>query len=84
MPYSIRIKKSAYKELQKVPKSLQPRIAAAIDGLAVQPYTGKVLKGDLSGLRRLRVGDYRIIYEINNEEILILILRIAHRKKAYQ
>lgn len=83
MPYSIRIKKSAYKELQKVPKSLQPRIAAAIDGLAVQPYTGKILKGDLSGLRRLRVGDYRIIYEINNEEILILILRIAHRKKAY-
>jgi mRNA interferase RelE/StbE len=81
---SIQIKKSALKELRKLPPSERPRLIAAIDQLADQPYTGKLLKGDLSGLRRLRVGNYRIIYEVDDGKVLILILRVAHRKRIYR
>ena len=84
MRYSIQIKKSALKELQKTPKSEKARIITAIDQLAEQPYGGKLLKGELSGLRRIRVGNYRIIYEINKGEVLILILRAVHRLSIYR
>ena len=82
--YSIQIKKSALKELQKLSEPDRPRLIAAIDQLAEHPHAGKLLKGDLSGLRRLRVGDYRIIYAVDEEEVLILILRAAHRKNSYR
>jgi mRNA interferase RelE/StbE len=84
VPYSIRIKQSALKEIQKLDKPNRQRLIEAIDNLAGNPHVGKLLKGDLSGLRRIRVGTYRVIYEINEGEILVLVLRVAHRKKAYR
>ena len=84
MRYSIQIKKSALKELQKLSATERPRLIAAIDQLVEQPHIGKLLKGDLSGLRRLRVGTYRIIYEVDDGKVLILILRVAHRKIIYR
>ncbi len=84
MPYSLKIKRSALKEIQKLDKTNRKRLIEAIDNLAGNPHVGKLLKGDLSGLRRIRVGSFRVIYEINEGEILVLVLRIAHRKKAYR
>ena len=84
MRYSIQIKKSALKELQKLSATERPRLIAAIDQLVEQPHIGKLLKGDLSGLRRLRVGKYRIIYEVDAGNVLILILGVAHRKIIYR
>lgn len=84
MPYSLKIKKSALKELQRLDKPARERLVAAIDQLAENPHVGKLLKGDFSGLRRLRVGAFRIIYEINEGEVLVLILRVAQRKNAYR
>ncbi len=84
MPYSLQIKQSAYKELQRLDKQERIHIVSAIDKLTENPHIGKVLKGDLSGLRRIRSGNYRVIYEINEGEVLILILRIAHRKQVYR
>jgi mRNA interferase RelE/StbE len=82
--YSLRIKQSALKEIEGLPKPDRQRLVAAIDQLADNPHVGKLLKGDFSGLRRIRVGNYRVIYEINEGEVLILILRVAHRKDAYR
>jgi mRNA interferase RelE/StbE len=84
VPYSLKIKKSALKELQRLDKPARERLVAAIDQLAENPHVGKLLKGDFSGLRRLRVGAFRIIYEINEGEVLVLILRVAQRKNAYR
>ncbi|MDT8442733.1 MAG: type II toxin-antitoxin system RelE/ParE family toxin [Desulfuromonadales bacterium] len=84
MLYSIKIKQSALKDIQKLDKLNRKRLIEAIDNLADNPHVGKLLKGDFSGLRRIRVGSYRVIYEINEGEILVLVLRIAHRKKAYR
>ncbi len=84
MRYSLQIKRSAQKELEKIAKPDRNRLIEAIDQLAENPHVGKLLKGELSGLRRIRVGDYRVVYEINEGEILILALRVAHRKQSYR
>ena len=84
MSFSIRIKESAAKELRRVAKPDRARIVAAIDRLSETPHLGTSLKGDLRGLRRIRVGDYRILYEVRDKELVVLVVRIAHRGDAYQ
>ena len=84
MSYSVRIKDSAAKELARIPQQARRRLVHAIDGLAAQPLAGQPLKGTLRGLRRLRVGDYRIVYELLDEELAILVVRVAHRREAYR
>ena len=83
MSFSIRIKESAAKELRRVAKPDRARIVAAIDRLAETPHLGTSLKGDLRGLRRIRVGDYRILYEVRDKELVVLVVRVAHRRDAY-
>ena len=84
MPYSLKIKQSAFKEIQQLGKADRKRLVEAIDNLTDNPHVGKLLKGEFFGLRRIRVGSFRVIYEINEGEILILVLRVAHRKKIYR
>ena len=74
MTYSLQIKRSAAKSLSKITKNDRIRLIEAIDRLA-----GGVLKGEFAGLRRLRVGSYRIIYEVIDEQLVILVVRIGHR-----
>ena len=66
MHYSIRIKRSAARELDRVPKTDRQPILHTIDRLAEQPLAGSALKGELRGLRRVRVGNYRVVYELLN------------------
>jgi len=82
--YSVQIKKSALKEIQSLPKAERIRVIESIDRLVDHPHIGKALKGDLSGLRRIRAGNYRVVYEINEDQLVILVLRAAHRKDSYR
>lgn len=84
MRYSLQIKRSAQKELEKIIKPDRQRLIEAIDQLAENPHIGKRLKGEFAGLHRVRVGTYRIIYEVNEGQVLILFLRVAHRKQSYR
>ena len=84
MSYSLKIKASAAKALSRIDKPDRLRLFAAIDRLAEEPTAGGVLKGEFSGLRRLRVGDYRIIYEVIHNELTILVVRIGHRREIYR
>ncbi len=84
MIYSVRIKRSAAKELAGIDKASRMRIIGSIDTLAENPHRGSALKGELSGLRRIRVGDYRVIYEIDEAEVLVLVIRVKHRRDAYR
>ncbi|MCY4587814.1 MAG: type II toxin-antitoxin system RelE/ParE family toxin [Bryobacterales bacterium] len=84
MSFSIRIKESAAKELKRVAKPERTRIVAAIDRLAETPHLGTVLKGDMRGLRRLRIGDRRVLYEVRGDELVVLVVRIAYRGDAYR
>ena len=85
MKYRIEVKKSAAKALKKIPKSDQKRIAARIDSLSENlpdPTTTK-MKGD-NPFHRIRVGNYRIIYEIHGDILVIMVLKIGHRKEVYR
>ena len=84
MRYAIRIKESAARELQRIEPSDRERLIAAIDRLAEDPFAGSALKGELRGLRRIRVGDYRLIYEVQEHDLVVLVLRAAHRREAYR
>lgn len=84
MSYRVRIKESAAKALENLQQGDRFRILQAIDRLAVEPHAGGVLKGEFAGLRRLRVGSYRIIYEVINDELTVLVVRVAHRREAYR
>ena len=85
MTFRIQFTKSAAKALKAIPKTAQKRIAKKIESLAddlPDPATTK-MKGN-NPFHRVRVGDYRIVYEIQDEILLILILKIGHRKEVYR
>ena len=84
MTYLLQIKKSAAKALSKITKSDRIRLIEAIDRLREEPNAGGVLKGEFDGLRRLRVGSYRIIFEVIDEQLVVLVIRIGHRKDVYR
>jgi mRNA interferase RelE/StbE len=72
-------------DLRKLDKSVIKKILVRIETyLAKDPKElGKPLRGEFQGYWRYRWGDYRVIYKISQREILILVLRISHRKDAY-
>jgi mRNA interferase RelE/StbE len=82
--YSVRIKRSAVRALRRIDADDRARLVAAIDRLAEEPHAGGLLKGEFSGLRRLRVGSYRIVYEAIDEALTVLVVRVAHRRDAYR
>jgi mRNA interferase RelE/StbE len=84
MPYSVRIKASAAKELAAVARPQRERLIEAIDRLGADPLRGTALKGNLTGLRRVRVGDYRIVYEVRHGELIVLVIRVAYRREVYR
>jgi mRNA interferase RelE/StbE len=82
--YSLKIKSSAAKKIQCLPHSDRVRVVEAIDNLKANPHSGTLLKGQLTGLRRIRVGNYRVIYEVQHAVLVILVLRVGHRKEIYR
>lgn len=84
MSYSIRIKKSAAKELARIRSADRVLVIRAIDLLKDHPHSGSSLKGEYRGIRRIRVGDYRVLYEVSNEDLIILVIRVSTREEAYR
>ena len=83
MAYNIVYKKSVHRDLKKLTKPEARRILDLIEqGLIKQPESIPVLKGQFGGLRKYRIGDYRVIYALLGLDILIL--RIANRKDVYK
>ena len=83
MDYKISFKSSVYKDLKKIDKTKVAQILDKIENhLSNSPESYPQLTGKFSGLRKYRVGNYRIIYSILDNTILVL--RISHRKDAYR
>ena len=83
--YSIEFLRTALKELSKLPLEVQQRIADRIDELKTNPYPPgiKALKnGD--GRLRFRVGDYRVIYRIEADNLVIIVIKVGHRRNIYK
>ena len=84
--YQVRLLDAAYQELAKLDKPVAQRIAKRLNWLAenfdlIKPLP---LTGNLAGFYKLRVGDYRIIYEALHDEDVLLIHLIGHRREVYR
>jgi len=83
--YKLFIDDRVVKDLRKIDKTWQTKIIANIKTKLVKdPYLGKKLVGDLSPYYRYRVGDYRVLYEIVESKVLIIVVKIKHRKNVYK
>ena len=84
MQYLVKYHKDVSTDIQKIPKNIKQRIRKAIEErLLVDPLKyGYPLRRSLQGYRKLRVGNYRIIYKIEKSEITVL--KIGHRKEIYK
>jgi len=86
MTYTVEFSTSAAKTLGKLAKANRLRIVGAIELLSVDPRPpgAKMLRGGEHGRWRVRVGDFRVIYAIEDGRLLVLVLRVAHRREAYE
>lgn len=83
MAYNVDYKSSVQRDLKKLPKAEARRLLSQIgEDLSKNADAYPVLKGQFAGLRRYRVGDYRVIYAVLGNEVLVL--RIGHRKDVYK
>ncbi len=85
MVYSLEFRPSVLKSIKRFPKRDLVRIKKRIDDLAKNlpdPATTK-MKGD-NPFHKIRTGDYRIIYEIHNDRLVILVVKIGNRKNVYK
>ena len=82
--YELRLKLSAEKDLNKLNIALVDRILDKLELLLddPRPRSAKKLKGEIS--YRLRIGDYRAVYEVDDSKKLILVFKIRHRKDVYK
>lgn len=85
MAWSVEFKEAAQKQLLKLDRRWQSEILDYLeDRVARNPRLhGKILTGDKKGLWRYRVGDYRIICDLRDDVVTVLVLRIGHRKDVY-
>jgi len=85
MPYELHVEKHAEKDLVRLPPSLFSQIITKVKELAANPHPPGSRK--ISGSRkdwRLRVGDYRVLYEIDSRAKTITVMRIKHRREVYR
>ena len=85
MGYTVEIDTKAAKEIRALPRQEQGRIIARIESLADLPRpSGCVKLAGASGLWRIRSGDYRIVYQIEDDRLLITVVKVGHRREVYR
>jgi len=81
--YTIIYSPSSLKQLEKLENNIRERILTAIERLRIRPESCDIKKLVGMDCYRFRVGDYRIIFDLEKNELKILVLQIAHRKNVY-
>ena len=85
MAYQVELRPAALRDLKRLSLEIQRRIRPAVDRLATNPRPPGVEKLAAQVNRyRIRVGDHRIVYEIRDAVLLIMVFRIAHRREVYR
>lgn len=86
-PYEIEFVKSARKEFERLPTKFRARIVDALHLLAQNPFSEllkvKKLQSALD-VYRIRVGDYRVLYELHNDRLTVLVIKVGHRSEIYR
>lgn len=84
MPYRLLYLPGVEKDLLELSKSVRERARRGLERLAGNPRLGKPLAGELAPFWSYRVGDYRIIYEIRDQDLIVLVLTLGHRREIYE
>jgi len=88
LAWTVEVDSFAEKQLRKLDRPVQKRLLDwlfdRIEGCKNPRHFGEPLRGDLAGLWRYRVGDFRIICEIQDEKLVVLALAVGHRREIYQ
>lgn len=82
--YRIEIKRSAVKEIERLPKNDLKRILEKIESLSREPRGGDCIKLSGEEKYRVRVGSYRILYTIQDDVLLVCVVKVGHRKDVYK
>lgn len=83
--YDVELTTSAARSLKKLERSVQVRVAGAIDSLALDPRpTGAIKLSNQDDIYRIRTGDYRIIYSVTDRKLIVLVIAIGHRREIYR
>jgi mRNA interferase RelE/StbE len=85
MAYKIEFTAAAKRQFDKLPDTARRRLAETVDRLSENPRPAgiKKLSGE-EGLYRVRAGDYRIVYRIEDSRLLVLVVKIGHRREVYR
>ncbi|MDX2142897.1 MAG: type II toxin-antitoxin system RelE/ParE family toxin [Rhodospirillaceae bacterium] len=84
MVYRVEFERRAAKELAALPAPARERILKALDRLADDPRASGNIKALHGGGYRLRVGDYRVLYVVKDDLLLVLVVKVGHRKDVYR
>ncbi len=84
MTFRVILEKRAHKGLREVPSNSLRRIQESIDDLSRDPRPPGCIKLSGYDLWRIRVGDYRVIYEIRDDVLIVLVIDIGHRREIYR
>jgi len=79
--FEIRFTQRFLKNIKVLDREVQVRILRGINILKTNPYVGKPLRGEWKGIYSLRIGDYRVLYQIKKNEVFLLV--VGHRKRVY-
>ena len=85
--YKVRLSSRALKDLKKLEKETQSKVIESLEILKLNPFAEIIQYKKLKGrnqLYRIRIGSYRVIYEIQGEILVIIVIRIGHRKDVYR
>lgn len=77
-------KNTAVKSIEKLSKKDKQKVAAVLESLTSNPFSGKKLMGEFEGFYSVRVWPYRIIYTVIKKELVVLVVDVAHRREAYR
>jgi mRNA interferase RelE/StbE len=83
--YAVEFTHRAEKDFRALPPEIRRRLAPKIDALAInpRPHGVKTLAGS-EDILRLRVGDYRILYQVRDDRLVVLLVKIGHRREIYR
>ena len=84
MTYRVEVAPLAYRQIKKLPREVQKRIIERVEELASNPRPAgakKLVSGE--DLYRVRVGEYRAVYQIRDRELIVVIVKVGHRREVY-
>lgn len=85
MSYQVEVAPAAVRQIKKLTADIQQRVTLKLEELAMKPRPSGVVKLEgVDNLYRIRVGDFRIVYQIQDDLLLITVVKVAHRREVYQ